>query len=308
MRKISVEGLPIIGKGANGTIYRLDEDKIVKVYNPTTNTLERIKQEKNVAKKMLIYDIPSAISYDIVEVGEKYGLVYEWINASTLGQYLSNNPDQLDEFATRMAKLLVKLHSTKFENGVLPDGRENLHMWVDIAERSGYYSDEVISKLRKLINSIPYRNTFIHGDFHPGNMMVMNDELILIDMTDVSVGDPIIDLLGSYQIMKLVSQRPGGAQRYTGMSNEMLIKLWSLFIKEYTGITNKDELNKYEQKLKFYALIRSIPGITFSELVPKEVLTKLTKEISNSFLEGYDTINKSISLKKVKQKKGIITK
>ena len=107
---------------------------------------------------MLIYDIPSAISYDIVEVGKKYGLVYEWINASTLGQYLSNNPDQLDEFATRMAKLLVKLHSTKFENGVLPDGRENLHMWVDIAKRSGYYSDEVISKLRELINSIPGRN------------------------------------------------------------------------------------------------------------------------------------------------------
>ena len=300
MKKISVEGLPIIGKGANGTIYRLDEDKIVKVYNPTTNTLDRIEQEKYVAKKMLIYDIPSAISYDIVKVDDKYGLVYEWINASTLGQYLSNNPDQLDVFATRMAKLLVKLHSTKFEKDVLPDGRKNLHMWVNIAEQSGYYSDEVISKLRNLINSIPYRDTFIHGDFHPGNIMVMNDELILIDMTDVSVGNPIIDLLGSYQIMKLVPQRPGGAERYTGMSNEMLLKLWSLFIKEYTGINNKDELDEYEKKLKFYALIRSIPGITFSELIPKDVLIKVTKEVSDSFLKGYDTMNNSLCLKKVK--------
>ena len=300
MKKISVEGLPIIGKGANGTIYRLDEDKIVKVYNPTTNTLDRIEQEKYIAKKMLIYDIPSAISYDIVKVDDKYGLVYEWINASTLGQYLSNNPDQLDVFATRMAKLLVKLHSTKFEKDVLPDGRKNLHMWVNIAEQSGYYSDEVISKLRNLINSIPYRDTFIHGDFHPGNIMVMNDELILIDMTDVSVGNPIIDLLGSYQIMKLVPQRPGGAERYTGMSNEMLLKLWSLFIKEYTGINNKDELDEYEKKLKFYALIRSIPGITFSELIPKDVLIKVTKEVSDSFLKGYDTMNNSLCLKKVK--------
>ncbi len=303
MREISVKCLPIIGKGANGTIYRLDEDKIVKVYNPITNTLDRIEQEKYVAKKLLVYDIPTAISYDIVKVDDKYGLVYEWINASTLGQYLSNNPDQLDEYAIRMAKLLVKLHSTKFENGVLPDGRENLHMWVNIAERSGYYSDEVISKLRNLINSIPYRNTFIHGDFHPGNMMVMNDELVLIDMTDVSVGDPIIDLLGSYQIMKLVSQRAGGAQRYTGMSNEMLLKLWSLFIKEYTGITDKDELNKYEQTLKFYALIRSIPGITFSELVPNEMLIKLTQEVSDYFLKGYDIMSNNLSLKKVKLNK-----
>ena len=293
MRNISVEGLPIIGKGANGTIYRLDDDKIVKVYNPITNTLNRIEQEKYVAKKMLIYDIPSAISYDIVKVDDKYGLVYECINANTLGQYLTNNPNQLEEFATRMAKLLVKLHSTKFENGTLPDGRDNLHMWVNIAEQSGYYSDEVISKLRNLINNIPYRNTFIHGDFHPGNIMVMNDELILIDTTDVSVGDPIIDLLGSYQIMKLVPQRPGGAERYTGMSNEMLLKLWDLFIKEYSGITNEEELNKYEQKLKFYALIRSIPGITFSELIPKGVLIKITQEVSNAFLNGYDIMSKT---------------
>ena len=78
----------------------------------------------------------------------------------------------------------------------------------------------------------------------------------------------------------------------------MLLKLWSLFIKEYTGITNEDELNKYEQKLKFYALIRSLPGITFSELVPKEVLIKLTNEVSNSFLNGYDIMSKSLSLKK----------
>ena len=288
LHEVSIEGLPLIGRGANGSIYRLDEDKIVKVYNPTTNTLDRIQREKDVAKKAFVHDIPSAISYDIVKVDDRYGIIYEWINASTLGQFIANNPTQLEEYAKRMANLLKKLHSTEFESNVLPDARESLYAWVDIAERSGYYSEELISKLRNLINNIPFRNTFIHGDFHPGNIMVVNGELMLIDMTDVSVGNPIIDLMGSYQIMKLVPQRKGGAERYTGMSSESLLKLWDVFFQEYTGITDKSKLAEYEQKLKFYALIRSLPGITFSELVPKEALPHLTQEVSKAFLRGYD--------------------
>ena len=288
IREISIGGLQMIGKGANGEIYRLDEDKIVKVYNPAINTLDRIQMEKKSAKAAFIHDIPSAISYNIIKAGDRYGIIYEFINAQTLGQYITNNPEQLEEYGKKMADLLKKLHSTEFEPGVLPDARKNLQVWADIAEKSGYYSDEVISKLRNLINNIPFQNTFIHGDFHPGNIMVVNGELMLIDMTDVSVGNPIIELLGSYQIMKLVPQRKGGAERYTGMSNENLSKLWNVFVQEYTGITDKSKQQAYEQKLKFYALIRSLPGITFSELVPKEVLPHLTQEVSKAFLLGYD--------------------
>ena len=54
-----------------------------------------------------------------------------------------------------MATLLKKLHSTEFDEGVLPDARDGLMVWADIAAESGYYSDEVIEKLRGLIRSIP---------------------------------------------------------------------------------------------------------------------------------------------------------
>ena len=141
--------------------------------------------------------------------------------------------------------------------------------------------------MRELIDEIPEQNTFIHGDFHPGNIMVADGELVLIDMTDASVGNPIIDLLGSYQIMKLLSmKRPEGGMRYTGIQNDLLEKMWNIFIRSYTGISAERELGEYEKKLEHYALIRSIAGITFSELVPKEALPQLTMGVSEAFL-GY---------------------
>ncbi|MBR3133084.1 MAG: phosphotransferase [Clostridia bacterium] len=287
---IKIDDLSLIGRGANGSVYQLDEDKIIKVYNDSS--LERIKREKDAARKALIHGIPTAISYNIAKIGDKYGIIYECVNSQTLGQYLDKNPDKIDDAAKQMANLLKKLHSTEFEPGVLPDARDNLNVWADIAEKSGYYSDEVISKMRDLIYSIHPRNTFIHGDFHPGNIMVTNGEMLLIDMTDSSVGDPIVDLMGAYQIMKLVSQREGGGKRYTGMSNENLNLLWDKFIGEYTGITDKDQMIGFERKLKFYSLIRSLPGVTFSDLVPKDKLPFITGEVSQAFLTGYELFTK----------------
>ncbi|MBR0085199.1 MAG: hypothetical protein IJL97_01480, partial [Lachnospiraceae bacterium] len=60
-RVVSVEGCEEIGRGANGTIYRIDRDNVVKVYN-NADALEDIQHEREVAKLALILGIPTAIS------------------------------------------------------------------------------------------------------------------------------------------------------------------------------------------------------------------------------------------------------
>ena len=282
--EFSVDGLEMIGSGANGEVYRVDEDKVIKVYNPLTNPPEKILREKEAARKAFVHGIPSAISYDIVKVGDRCGMIYEMIHASTLGQEAEAHPEELEEYAYRMAMLLKQLHNTEFEPGELPDARLGLQSWADVAERSGCYSAEVIDEMRRIIRYIPARNTFVHGDFHPGNIMVSEGELVLIDMGDASLGDPLIDLLGSYQIMKMAGQRRGGAERYTGMSAEHLEQFWNHFIRNYAGIMDNRTQEEYERKLRAYALLRSLPGVTFSEVVPDEIRPKLIEKVTEEFL------------------------
>lgn len=139
LQNMSIDGLPCIGKGANGAVYRLDEERIIKVYNPISNTIDRIKREKSSARQAFIHDIPSAISYDIIKVDDRYGMIYEMIKAKTLGETIANAPEKKEYYACQMAKLLKKLHSTEFDEGVLPDARDGLMVWADIAAQSGYY-------------------------------------------------------------------------------------------------------------------------------------------------------------------------
>ena len=65
------------------------------------------------------------------------------------------------------------------------------------------YDDEFITAedralFDEAIDRIPYRNTFVHNDFHTKNIMVSGDDLILIDVGDAGLGHPIIDFLFSY--------------------------------------------------------------------------------------------------------------
>jgi hypothetical protein len=68
MREVSIEGLKKISAGQNGDVYRLNDEQILKVYNPWSISIEKIRREKESAKRAFIRGIPTAISFDIVTV------------------------------------------------------------------------------------------------------------------------------------------------------------------------------------------------------------------------------------------------
>ena len=97
MKRYSLEGCEMIGQGANGQVFRMDKENIVKVFQKST-PLEDIDRERNLAQQALLDGIPTAISYTVVVVDEdRYGIVFELIDADPLSQVLKNNPDTYEK-------------------------------------------------------------------------------------------------------------------------------------------------------------------------------------------------------------------
>ena len=94
LREVSVDGCPVIGRGYYGTVYRLDVDTIVKVYE-VPDSLAMIENEQNMAKEAFIKGIPTAISYDMVKVGDQYGSVFELLKATTFNDELIKAPENI---------------------------------------------------------------------------------------------------------------------------------------------------------------------------------------------------------------------
>ena len=75
-RRMSVDGCEFIAKGANGAVYRYDEETIVKTYY-NKDALPEIQQERENARKAFVLGVNTAIPYGIVRVGDGYGTVTE---------------------------------------------------------------------------------------------------------------------------------------------------------------------------------------------------------------------------------------
>ena len=263
MRRVSVEGLDVIGRGGNGTVYRLDRDTIIKAYTERT-PLSDIQRERNYAQEAFTHGVPTAISYDIVRCGESYGTVFELIAADTLSRRLLAEPEKLGVYAERYGEFLKEVHSVEIEGVTLPTTKSIYFGWID--EMAGYYTVEEVDKLRRLVDWLPDRQNVIHGDYHVNNVMLQNDEFLLIDMETISVGHPLFDLGGMYISHIMTGQAaPELTVRFLGIDAQMAAALWNRFIQVYLGTTDPDQIKAVEGQAAVIALLKGALGPAVSK-------------------------------------------
>ena len=290
MREISVEGCELLGKGGNGAVYRLDEETIVKVYFGERNSPEKIRQNRETTKNAFVQGVPTMIAFDMVRVGENYGVVYEMINARSFSQEIAANPDRTDEFAHMIADMLAKLHHTEFKEGALPDSREKIRNEVHMTVDAGFYKPAEAERLYKLIDEIPYRNTFIHQDFHPGNLMLQNNDIVLIDVDDSGLGHPILDLSSMYLVYVTAAKAQWKATNQD-ITKKQYARLWDIIIRDYFNTNDPDEIAGINRIIKGYSLIRFIKGVATSPTVPNILRKPVVGSSKRKLFSMVDTLH-----------------
>ena len=198
-RKMSVDGCEKIGEGSNGIVYRLNPDTIIKVYK-NSDALDDIKRERELAKTALVLGINTAIPFDVVKVGDKYGSVFELLSAKSLTKLMGEDPDNKDKYIKIFADMLKEIHSTPVKEGLLPSAKKTAMGWVEWLKE--HIPAETYEKLHSLIDAIPESNMMVHGDYHTSNVHYANGEAILIDMDTLSTGNPIFEFASIYLAYK----------------------------------------------------------------------------------------------------------
>jgi uncharacterized protein (TIGR02172 family) len=255
-KKVSIDGCEVIGKGANGTIYRIDKDNVVKVYN-NADALEDIQHEREVARLALILGIPTAISYDIVKVGDSYGSVFELLNARSFSKILETEPERIDWCVSEYVELLHKIHDTEVPEGKLPDMKKTALGWAKFMK--DHLPEETGSKLVKLVEDVPYSNHMIHGDYHTKNVVLTNDEVLLIDMDTLAVGDPVFEfasifnaLIGFYELDH------DGVVDFQGFSYDTSVTFWNKVMAAYAGTDDAAVIESMSDKARVIGYTRLI--------------------------------------------------
>ena len=232
-RRMSVEGCDFIAKGANGAVYRYDDETILKIYF-AKDALPEIKQERENARRAFILGINTAIPYGIVRVGDGYGTVTELLNAVSVTHLIRKNPDDLTQAAKYYIDMLKSIHATIVEDSELTDMKETALAWADFV--SPHIPEVQSKKLRALIEAVPKCNTLMHGDYHTNNIMVQNGEPLLIDMDTLCVGHPVFEIGSMFNAFLGYSELDHQVtERFYGYSHETAEKFWNMALKMYLG-------------------------------------------------------------------------
>ena len=255
-RVVSVEGCEEIGRGANGTIYRIDQDNVVKVYN-NADALEDIQHEREVAKLALILGVPTAISYDVVKVGESYGSVFELLNARSFSKILATEPEKMDWCVKEYIEMLKLIHGTLVPAGKLPDLRETVISWAKFVQ--DYIPEEAGKKLLAMVEAVPHDDHMIHGDYHTKNVELQNDEVLLIDMDTLAVGHPVFELASMYNAFVGYSEFDHDTiLKFQGFDWDTGVTFWHKSLAAYLDTDDEDRIREVEDKARIIGYARMI--------------------------------------------------
>lgn len=247
-RIVSVEGCEVIGEGANGKVYRIDGDNVVKTYK-NADALNDIQHEREVARLALVLGIPTAISYDVVKVGDSYGSVFELLNAKSFAKILAKEPERFDWCVKEYVGMLKKIHSTVVVAGKLPQIKEKILKGV--RRTRDMLPAELGDKLVRLVEAIPEDDHMIHGDYHTKNIVLAGDEVLVIDMDTLSVGHPVFDFLRMYNAYIGYSENDSDVvMKFQGFSQDVAKKFWRASLSMYLETNDEQKIKEVEDKIR----------------------------------------------------------
>ena len=245
-RTLSIEGCEVIGRGANGTVYRIDKDTVVKVYR-SADCLPDVQRERELARKAFVLGIPTAIPYDVVKVGDSYGSVFELLNSRSFSKLIAADPAGVDTYVDLYVDLMKKMHSTHVKPGEMPEMKNIALDWVSFLR--DYLPAGQAEKLVALVEAVPERDTLLHGDYHTNNIVMQNDEVLIIDMDTLCVGHPIFELASMYLgFVAFGELDPNVTLNFLKLPFETAVLFWKKALAKYLDSQDPQRVRAVEEK------------------------------------------------------------
>lgn len=267
---ISTKGCKVLGKGFSSCVYKLDDEKIAKVYYKIPNIDQAIR-ERMIAKQAFIKGVPTEICYCLCEAEGMPGLVYELVDAKTLLSMFAEDENTIDKYVKDYVKLVKQMHSFNGD-GITGIYNEKQRVGECVNKVCTELTPEYAEKLKKVYDSVEDKNVLLHGDIHPANVMLTQRGMLFIDLSEMSVGDEIFDLMYLYRTLMLFSMIPGDNYAIT---RQQEIHLWNEFVKEY--YKNEDEKIKKQQ-------LHTIKVLGLTSIISRFLKPNANKEILEMFL------------------------
>ncbi|MGG0458729.1 aminoglycoside phosphotransferase family protein [Bacillus mycoides] len=237
-----------IAKGNTAEIYLCDNKvvKLFKEYLPNTESLYEAQKQKYAYSCGL--HVPKV--FEVTEIQGRQAIIMEYVEGESVGELLLNNLSKAEHYISICVSEQQKIHAICVNTDEMESMRERLKRQI----KSVHKLDENQKRnILKKLDLIVFEPRLCHGDFHPFNLILSNNNVKIIDWVDASSGDIRADVFRTYLLYSQSSIEL--AEMYlhiycknTGLSREEIFQWAPIIIaarfSEKVSPQNEDYLNR----------------------------------------------------------------
>lgn len=181
---------PLIAVGRTSDVYAYRDDSVVKVLRADVSA-EWADMEARYTAAVRQLGAPAPDVRDLVEVDGRPAIVFERIDGESLWERMLANPDDTPALARELATIQRHIMSVGLPAGI-PAKSDRMAGKIGGAEQLAI-ADR--NEAQQLVHSLPSGAALLHGDLHPGNVLLGPHEPVVIDWFDAAIGHPVTDVV-----------------------------------------------------------------------------------------------------------------
>jgi len=272
----------LTGGGAQGESYERSDmpDLMLKVFFVENNN-DAIFKEVDISNAVYENGIPSPKPGILVRTGDRYGIIFNKIrNKKSFSRLIADNPDKIGEIARRFALMGRELHSTECHDNRFEYAIDYYQRLLNRCTSIDDHMREVMQKQLDLI-ALDRRTTFLHGDFHMGNVITDGSRDYFIDLGLFCYGHPDFDIAMLYLVCFISPEEM--VMDFYHITRAQAQEFWKWFVFYYYG-ENAPSPEEFMKRFAPYLLIRTlmIEDIRGQEPVLFQVRNLFLKEVESA--------------------------
>lgn len=206
--------MELIAKRKNKEIYS-ENNTVIKLYNEGHSQSDILNEALNQSRVEEYSNINVPKLIEVKKMDNRWAIVSEKIEGYTISELLKNNPEAEDEYLNLFVdiQLIILSNEVPLLNRIKEKFTRKLENATNIDENTKY---ELLQRLQGMKN----HNKLCHGDFHPSNVIVTEDESIyVIDWAHVTQGNASADAARTFLLFS-IDKKEERAEKYLNLFSE----------------------------------------------------------------------------------------
>ena len=218
----------LIATGRTSDVFEYGSSQVIKVPRPDVPE-HWVAIEAELTSIVHERGLPAPAVEDIVTINDRRCVVFERVHGVPMWEHMVADPTAVDRLVDELVAVQRTIHSAGIPPGI-PDLIARTARKIEACEPSN--ADERREAIR-LLEAAPRGAALLHGDLHPGNILMTTSGLVVIDWFDAAIGHPIADVARSLLLMAPrfetidLFHLPGATPALVGRIHARFLDNWS---------------------------------------------------------------------------------